>query len=1815
MENKNLNNSLFYGNIVKLESTSKELLNDILFFIDYIDSSKIILISETMVPQVFYLNSNGGIDNIDKIILIHQQEEGYCVINRLFPGKLVKINFSNENSIIQGQITKLENDMIVIKTTDNETLYIDFEYSGLLEKYNILSIDVIKNYENLSNNENRDILDNDVIEESGTMYSIEQQINDFIEKSRLTTKNKNQVMVEIQKYKTLLEEYTNLEKGIKINKIPNNQLLYSLFNLNPKVVNLFSYYLHKELYYNDEKAGDYEFDNIEADISTWQYSVIEKKYKNELEDFSKEVFEPNIIPVNVKLKDYHKKIKLKTEQNVAIINKIPGSKDLPFFFAIGKEGVINLIPYDMIHLDSDNKLIANGIVFKTLPEISAELNTHKSSNILSKSIQNLEYKNEKIAKIRMMSDDIMKEKKYFDNNKRTFYEFQENKNFKETLEDLNIELENLKEHLFEKNEVSIYQCLKKMTLFDISKLNTKEFLFIQSFIKDNINAIKRSITEKRNNFIKLNKNSKDYVYVPHENMYEIIKNSYLLKDSTNNSKSSEVDYHMGELLNIASIDNMELLMFELNFLNKENNINFNDTEINAYILDLQAKINGEVSKINQEEDIEYSKYYEKKSDMDRDSKSKMVILGNVHKVTDNNGNSFYNQKYDVIQYLYETVIANTKFNGTIDEFISNLNLFLKFMHQDNNEVNDFDIIFANEKEQEEILSILIKHIQEKQIRKYDKCYVGEEKKFYIFNGSEFVSTENFNDALSKKKLLQVKNSIDEFEDIKTKIINDSLIKYIRKNESDIDKDILFNEMNKEKIKRKIKSIKYNKLKLLLKYNKQKEEYEKLFDNMNFDELQHYSPHVNLLHSILAIDDLERKYSLIQRFISSFTIDQGDPKWFFCVKKNTKLMPKYLQKLSEAYLLYNTHDSVMKEICLQEGYISESGDSWIHKESGFVIKKIDFDTNYGYDENGFKIKLDTIEGIEVEQSEVVKSEPKIKPHIDKNVFLLIKEITKAMMSELSIKFKTIDQTDVIYTTMGEIFEMSLLHPKYEKLELIGIIYLVLSVLLVYVQCKNINVDQSYSSSCNLSFSGFPYEDNEGSLEGIEYLACYLYKRINRTKDSKDGKRPKKVKLSNASKILFSKFTEMSKSEQDIKNDLIEYIKYFLLKNDFIQNMISQKRNFEQKHPNTEYLSKPLILFKPALVNITTKDGDESFVHNKNNFREINEKMKRELDMVNMKIEEKVKSTVKEELPLLKNHFQETFLINFCCQDKELALRSLIHSGKDKTELSNLVKRSDDLFEIISIENLKCLKGTSMIVPITNYEEEIIDNTRIYNDATIYAFLLDVFNLQSNSKKNEIPKHLQLLAKEINIDQVKDEFYTEMMKMGKEGTIEIKKQLLEKYGIEFSLPFMIRVMNEHHLYQYEEEKELKKKQAEKISNIQANTKTKVLSDFNFEFVESINSDNLGVGLRDGDFLLGQNEATVENNVNAVSRVIEKENKSKKISHGEQVLDKFNNEIEVFSQNYNKFMTTNLNSQNYRKTKNRFKTLLVNLKNGIYLENRNNEQFELYLKQLYNINNHLITLIPGLLVNNEFHNTANFEQFDYAEKHINDLIEHCQEYKKGIDKLIDPSEETIEMIKSITEHKEIFYMKKFNKKRSEYYSFMLYLFYKIMNYYIRLKEPVEVLVNVNFEIINLILNYIKNTSYLYENMITSHKQSKQSEKSIKTEMLRKMKPGEREAETYKMAAKLGDWSYGNQSRVFKYYKQFYAEDSEKANEIKNIAQELYSTTITSGENDIYDDPEFENSFTGIIMNEETENINMIPDEDGIVYDEQGCEIDDYE
>jgi hypothetical protein len=178
-------------------------------------------------------------------------------------------------------------------------------------------------------------------------------------------------------------------------------------------------------------------------------------------------------------------------------------------------------------------------------------------------------------------------------------------------------------------------------------------------------------------------------------------------------------------------------------------------------------------------------------------------------------------------------------------------------------------------------------------------------------------------------------------------------------------------------------------------------------------------------------------------------------------------------------------------------------------------------------------------------------------------------------------------------------------------------------------------------------------------------------------------------------------------------------------------------------------------------------------------------------------------------------------------------------------------------------------------------------------------------------------------------------------------------------------------------------------------------------------------------------------------------------------------------------------------------------------------------------------------------------------------------------------------------------------FNQNIDSKYYFLLYLFYKLINTYTQERSNMKTSIEVNNGIIRFINAFVKVNSFSYENASVKTNQIKNAEKRQKTDQLRNLKPQEREIEKQKMVLKLGDWGYGNQKRVFKYYKDFYDEDTDRAGKIKDIESEMYADLITNGD--------IGETFESPISPEM--NMSNAPDADGIVYDQDGSEQANYE
>ena len=129
------------GDIIEIRAPSNSEINEQVYAIQYIDDTTIRLINVSTY-QTHTLTIDDDVDGkftdetIREIrILCRSKEKGYARQHDLVTEQWVDIHFGGEvPTIISGEITNLEEDMIEITTFPERTvLYIDFEYKGLPE--------------------------------------------------------------------------------------------------------------------------------------------------------------------------------------------------------------------------------------------------------------------------------------------------------------------------------------------------------------------------------------------------------------------------------------------------------------------------------------------------------------------------------------------------------------------------------------------------------------------------------------------------------------------------------------------------------------------------------------------------------------------------------------------------------------------------------------------------------------------------------------------------------------------------------------------------------------------------------------------------------------------------------------------------------------------------------------------------------------------------------------------------------------------------------------------------------------------------------------------------------------------------------------------------------------------------------------------------------------------------------------------------------------------------------------------------------------------------------------------------------------------------------------------------------------------------------------------------------------------------------------------------------------------------------------------------------------------------------------------------
>lgn len=158
VDNEDKNNiELQLGDIIEIYAPKNSSLHQNIYYIDYIDGTKIDVINTINIEKTtLHISKDGFLRDesiLSMLLLNRADEEGYARQHNLLPHTWIDIHIGGElPGVIIGEITNLEEDMIEVTThPDKQIIYINFDYKGIpqnipFEKFNIREKPEIQKY-------------------------------------------------------------------------------------------------------------------------------------------------------------------------------------------------------------------------------------------------------------------------------------------------------------------------------------------------------------------------------------------------------------------------------------------------------------------------------------------------------------------------------------------------------------------------------------------------------------------------------------------------------------------------------------------------------------------------------------------------------------------------------------------------------------------------------------------------------------------------------------------------------------------------------------------------------------------------------------------------------------------------------------------------------------------------------------------------------------------------------------------------------------------------------------------------------------------------------------------------------------------------------------------------------------------------------------------------------------------------------------------------------------------------------------------------------------------------------------------------------------------------------------------------------------------------------------------------------------------------------------------------------------------------------------------------------------------------------------
>lgn len=449
-----------------------------------------------------------------------------------------------------------------------------------------------------------------------------------------------------------------------------------------------------------------------------------------------------------------------------------------------------------------------------------------------------------------------------------------------------------------------------------------------------------------------------------------------------------------------------------------------------------------------------------------------------------------------------------------------------------------------------------------------------------------------------------------------------------------------------------------------------------------------SPHIELRELILGQDNFVKKQTDICKFVTQYgrmpMVEQLDesPHWYYCIDTNTKLFPMSIYELANTFASGGDYRRKQDELCATLGVMSDDGDSIVDKESGYVIRKIDFSEEEGFDEAGFRITSHSI--MEKDLGETYNANKK-EPVYDNDISEMVYNIANTLSTRINVHFDNMES--FVLRVSNELIDKHMLIESayarrneamikktgkslgpYEKYRNEIIIIITCSVLFVGIQTAipSFSVSRVFPG-CVKSFAGYPMTGIE-DVSGIHYMSCVM----NKVKSS------------------IKPWDSLQKLHADkIHIRMKDTIENYVMKRSDIEDLYVQKQQYLRLNPDVlvpqeHDLSKWHHFMPPSVpINIITAlrpiTGDFKTelmeTIKKGNSTQTAKLMllKSRISAFGYGIVELVNSIVKEKDALLQTSGGIPFLENACCNDSIDLIKPMVYFNENNNNIKVLLQK--------------------------------------------------------------------------------------------------------------------------------------------------------------------------------------------------------------------------------------------------------------------------------------------------------------------------------------------------------------------------------------------------------------------------------------------------------------------------------------------------------------------------------------------------------------